>query len=314
MEFCTNIAIQETFNPDGPFEKMGERQQLDHVMPILRTFASLSTKDSFSNVFGQSESKIDFAKWVREKKIVLMKLPAITGGDAQVAKFIGAMVTPMLIGSLSRWGHDKQLSAYLVIDEFQNYATESFKDLLAQTRKYGLYAIAANQVPQDLPQDVLRGIQSNTQTKFCFRLDSQASRMMADFIASGYQYPTTADITAMDNYWAWANVKMGQEQSGPFVIKGLAPPLSDSYQMPAEWRQAGQNNLDRLKPQVIDSTRLSLSVPRDQAHRDRQNHVSNALAVLNKKIEERAMQGGYAGDQLRPGEEAWQSGDWDWNS
>ena len=314
MEFCTNLAIRETFDPEGPFEKMGERQQLDHVMPILRTFASLSTKDSFGNVFGQSESKIDFAKWVREKKIVMMKLPAIAGGDSAVAKFIGAMVTPMLIGSLPKWAHDKELSAYLVIDEFQNYATESFKDLLAQTRKYGLYAIAANQVPQDLPQDVLRGIQSNTQSKFCFRLDAQASRMIADFIASGSKYPTTDDIISMDNYWAWANVKMGQEQSGPFVIKGLAPPLSDGYKMPEDWRASGKANLEQLKPHVTESSRLSLSVPRDQAWQAREHHVRNAMAVLQKKIEDRALQGGYEGGSLRPEEETWQSGDWDWDT
>lgn len=314
MEFCTNLAIRAAFAPDGPFEAMGERQQLDHVMPILRTFDTLSTKDSFGNVFGQSESTIDFAKWVREKKIVLMKLPAITGGDSAVAKFIGAMVTPMLIGSLSKWAHDPELSAYLVIDEFQNYATESFKDLLAQTRKYGLYAIAANQVPQDLPQDVLRGIQSNTQSKFCFRLDAQASRMIADFIASGYKYPTTDDIISMDNWWAWANVKMGQEQSGPFVIKGLAPPLSGGYSMPDEWRAAGQHNCDQLMPQVTEASRLSLSQPRDAAWQARQHHVRNAMAVLQKKIDDRAMQGGYEGSHLRPEEEAWESGDWDWDS
>jgi len=314
MEFCTNLAIRETFDMEGPFEKMGERQQLDHVMPILRTFASLSTKDSFGNVFGQSESKIDFAKWVREKKIVLMKLPAIAGGDAAVAKFIGAMITPMLIGSLPKWAHDKELTAYLIIDEFQNYATESFKELLAQTRKYGLYAIAANQVPQDLPQDILRGIQSNTQSKFCFRLDAQASRMIADFIASGHKYPTTDDIISMDNWWAWANVKMGQEQSGPFVIKGLAPPLSPGYEMPDEWRQAGEANRNALMPQVTDTSRLSLSVPRDQAWNARQHHVRNAMAVLQKKIEDRALQGGYAGESLRPEEEAWESGEWDWST
>jgi len=315
MEFCTNLAICETFAEDGPYEKLGERQQLDHVMPILRTFASLSTKDSFGNVFGQSESKIDFAKWVRERKIVMMKLPAITGGDSAVAKFIGAMVTPMLIGSLPSWAHDKDLSAYLVIDEFQNYATESFKDLLAQTRKYGLYAIAANQVPQDLPQDVLRGIQSNTQTKFCFRLDAQASRMIADFIASGHKYPTTDDIISMDNWWAWANVKMGQAQSGPFVIKGLAPPLSPGYtQIPDENKAVGQKNLDTLLPQVLDNSRLSSSVPRDQAWKARQHHVAEAITVMMQKIQDRAAGGGYQGAGMRPEEEAWDSANWDWNA
>ena len=312
MEFCTNLAIRENFDENGPFEKMGERSQLDHVMPILRTFASLSTKDSFGNVFGQSESKIDFAKWVRERKVVMMKLPAITGGDAAVAKFIGAMVTPMLIGSLPSWGHDKDLSAYLIIDEFQNYATESFKDLLAQTRKYGLYAIAANQVPQDLPQDVLRGIQSNTGSKFCFRLDAQASRMIADFIAGGNKYPTTDDIIAMDSWWAWANVKMGmQEQSGPFVIKGLAPPLSPGYtQIPEDVKAQAEQTKNELLPEVMANSRLSSSVSRDSAWAAREHHVREALTVMLQKIRDRDAAGGYSGPVRRPEEEAHDSADW----
>jgi len=315
MAFCTNLAISETFGKDGPFEKLGERQQLDHVMPILRTFSSLSTKDSFGNVFGQSESKIDFAKWVRERKIVMMKLPAITGGDSAVAKFIGAMVTPMLIGSLPSWGHDKSLSAYLIIDEFQNYATESFKDLLAQTRKYGLYAIAANQVPQDLPQDVLRGIQSNTQTKFCFRLDAQASRMIADFIASGAKYPTTDDIISMDNWWAWANVSMGQTQSGPFVIKGLAPPLSPGYSyLTDEVKAAAEEKKEELLAQVLNNSRLASSVQRDIATKAREHHVREALTVMSQKITDRMNKGGWEGTGMRPEEEAWDSANWDWNA
>jgi hypothetical protein len=225
------------------------------------------------------------------------------------------MVTPMLIGSLPSWAHDKDLSAYLIIDEFQNYATESFKDLLAQTRKYGLYAIAANQVPQDLPQDVLRGIQSNTQSKFCFRLDAQASRMIADFIASGSKYPTTDDIISMDNYWAWANVKMGQAQSGPFVLKGLAPPLSPGYtQISDDVKAAAEIQKNELLAQVLTNSRLSTSVSRDEAWQARQHHVREALTVMLQKIRDRDAAGGYSGPVGRPEEEAWDSANWDWNA
>jgi len=315
MQFCTNIAIKAAFGPEGPFERLGERMQLDHVMPILRTFDSLSTKDSFGNVFGQSESKIDFAHWVRQRKIVLMKLPAITGGDAAVAKFIGAMVTPMMIGSLAKWAHDPDLAAFLVIDEFQNYATESFKDLLAQTRKYGLWAIAVNQVPQDLPADVLRGVQSNTQTKFAGRLDAQAVRMISDFIASGESYPRPDDIVKMDSYWFWANVKMnGGKNSGPFSMKGLAPPLDRNNPLFGDRYDEGKSNLDRLLPEVVNQSRLTLSVPRDQAWQARQTHVPQAMAVMERRMQEAASKGLYDNTGMSISEEAAQTANWDFNA
>jgi hypothetical protein len=313
IQFCTNLSIRSTFDPDGPFEKLGERQQLDHVMPVLRTFSSLAVKDSFGNIFGQSESKIDFAKWVREKKIVLMKLPAIAS-DASVATFIGAMVTPMLIGSLSKWGHNPNLAAYLIIDEFQNYATESYKSLLAQTRKHGLHGIAANQVPQDLPADVLRGVQSNTQTKISMRLDPRAVKEVADFIASGEAHPRTEDILALPNYWAWANHMMDDgTTSGPFVFKGLAPPYDeDAFDtshpawlpcMDEERYRAGKDQYDTLFPEVMNASQLASAAPRDIVWERRQKHIKEVRAVLEHKIQERLRTGGFEGSFSSKSEE-----------
>lgn len=304
MQFCTNLAIRETFDPDGPFEQLGSRAQLDHVLPVLRTFSQLATKDSFGNIFGQSESKIDFAQWVRTNKIVLMKLPAIAS-DVAVSTFIGAMVTPMLIGSLSQWKDDPNLSAYLIIDEFQNYATESFKALLAQTRKHGLHGIAINQVPQDLPPDVLRGVQSNTQTKFTMRLDPVAVREIAHFIASGEDHPRTDDILALPNYWGWVNHMLDNgEASGPYVFRGLAPPLArDANGEPiypyhpngAKDIEEAEKRVEELLPQVLANSRLASAQPRDKVWEQRQSHLKEVRQVLEHKIHERAREGGYDG-------------------
>lgn len=304
MQFCSNLAIRQTFDPQGPFETLGQRQQMDHVMPVLRTFGQLATKDSFSNIFGQSQSKMDFAKMVRDRKIMMMKLPAIAAGDATVATFIGAMVTPMLIGSLAKWKDDPTLSCYLIIDEFQNYATESFHQLLAQTRKWGLHAIAANQVPQDLPSDVLRGVQSNTQTKISMRLDPRAVKEVADFIASGQAYPRTDDILALPNYWGWVNhMKEDGTTSGPFVFRGLAPALDPKNRLFKDRYEEGKANYDRLLPQVTTSSRLQTAVPRDEAAKARQTHLQNVRVVLERKVKEMMSQGAFDGPSRSVNEE-----------
>lgn len=221
MQFCTNLSVRSTFDPDGAFEKLGERQQLDHVMPVLHMFSSLASNETFSNVFGQSENKIDLASMVRDNKIVLIKLPP----DMRFASFIGAIIIPMLMSSLSKWGHNPDLSTYLIIDEFQVYATESYISLLASARKQGLYGIAANQVPQDLSPRLLRAVQSNMLNKISMRLDPQAVKEIANFIAGGRARPQAEDILALPNYWGWGNVVMDNEtSSGPFLFRGLAPP------------------------------------------------------------------------------------------
>lgn len=310
MSFVTNQAIRENFwGPDSPFERLKPADQLTHVMPVLRTFSTLGTKDSFSNIFGQSESKLDFARWVREKKIVMMKLPAIANSDSQVATFIGAMVTPMLIGSLSKWANDPSLSAYLIIDEFQNYATESYKRLLAETRKYGLHAISANQVPSDLPPEVLRGVQSNTGSKISMRLDAQAVKMISDFIAADQSFPTTKDIVSLNPWWGWANVMMSKSvTSGPFVFRGLAPMLDEKNPLTGHAYQEGRSNIDRLLPQVLNASRLATAQPRDQVFEQRRRHIQAATQVMERKVQDRARAGGYDGPVRTAAEEALDSG------
>lgn len=304
VQFSQNLTVRSNFlPPNGIYEQLGERAQMDHVMPVLRAFDSLSTKDSFGNIFGQSENTIDFARWVREQKLVLMKLPAIAS-DSSVATFIGAMATPMLIGSLSSWGHEEHLSAYLIIDEFQNYATDSFEALLAQTRKHGLYGIAINQIPQALPPVVLRGVQSNTQSKISMRLDPQAVKAVSDFIASGEAYPRTDDIVGLDNFWGWANLSYGSTKSGPFLFKGLAPPLDDDGKGNPVYAfhkngmadvEAGRANIARLLPQVQTASRLATAKNRDKVWEKRQTHLRDVRAVLERKIKEKTRRGGFDG-------------------
>jgi hypothetical protein len=251
LQFCTNLSVRKTFEPDGYFEKLGEHQQLDHVMPVLRTFSALSVKDSFSNIFGQSESKIDLVQWIRDQKIVMIKFPFISSKDFSIT-YAGNMITPLLLNSLSEWGSNSDLSTYLLIDEFQNFASKSYKVLLSEGRKFGLYGISASQVLSDLPNDVRKGMYSNVGSQISM---TSYDKDIAERIAAGRSYPQPDDISSLEIFSGWANIMLkAGKSSGPFKFRSLAPPL--------KWAQeSGQekNNFEAASTTILPDTTYSQS-------------------------------------------------------
>lgn len=267
MQFCTNPGVLSTFGVEGTFEMLGQRQQLDHVMPILRSFVALSTKESFANVFGQSVSEIQFERWVREGKIVLIKLSMTLGSEASVSASIGSMLTPMFLASAYKWALEPDLRAILAVDEFQEFASESFKTIMAQGRKYGIGTIIANQIPADLPEHVLRGAQSNVQTKFKGLLNEDGDSISRS-ILRGRTQPTTESMRDLRPHEFWANVCLeGLKPSGPMKIRALAP-------------------LHQQKPEVapVEQPFEQLGSDAGEVLNHRTEHVRQAVMVMEAKV------------------------------
>lgn len=223
VKSCTNQAVQATFGEEGNFEKLGERQQLDHVLPILRTFSALSVKNSFANIFGQSENNINISEFVKQGRIVLIKLPAF-GVDSATHNFIGSMMIPLVLNALSTNNSKEKRTSYLIFDEFQNYSTDLFADLLADSRKFGLYSIVANQFLEQLSPKVMQGVMINTQTKFVGRLDPKSSAEVMRFVAGNNRDIVPEQAAALNNNEYWGNyLKEDMSSSGPFKFNNLIP-------------------------------------------------------------------------------------------
>lgn len=109
-------------------------------MPILNKVGQLLSIDILKNIFASPENKLDFRKVMDEGKILLVKLPK---GKLQeeIMGFLGAMfVTKMFQSAMGRQSVSKseRRPFFLYVDEFQNFATETFNEILSEARKYGL--------------------------------------------------------------------------------------------------------------------------------------------------------------------------------
>src|SRR3989344_1704512 len=129
------------------FAKYSERFMTEAGAAIQNKVGQFISNPLIRNIIGQRTSSFDMRKIMDGKKIIIMNLSKGKIGEEN-SRLIGAMlITKMYLAAMSRvtMPESERANFYLYVDEFQNFATESFKDILAEARKYRLNLIVAHQ-------------------------------------------------------------------------------------------------------------------------------------------------------------------------
>ena len=152
------------------------------IMPILNKVGQLLSIDMVKNIFVSSENKLNLREVMDTKKILLIKLPKWRLQE-EIMGFLGAMlVTKIYQTAMGRTGTDKNTRTpfFLYIDEFQNFATETFSEILSEARKYGLGLIVAHQFLRQIPESLGHALFGNVGTLVSFRISAEDARSMAN--------------------------------------------------------------------------------------------------------------------------------------
>jgi type IV secretory pathway TraG/TraD family ATPase VirD4 len=151
------------------------------IMPILNKVGQLLSIDMVKNIFVSSENKLNLRDIMDTEKILLIKLPK---GRLQeeIMGFLGAMlVTKIYQTAMGRTGSDKntRIPFFLYIDEFQNFATDTFSEILSEARKYGLGLTVAHQFLRQIPDHISHALFGNIGTLVSFRLSAEDAKVMS---------------------------------------------------------------------------------------------------------------------------------------
>lgn len=138
------------------FAGWSQQFNTEAIMPILNKVGQLLSIDIIKNIFASPESKLDLRSVMDTKKILLIKLPK-GKLQSEVMGFLGAMfVTKIFQTAMGRANLEKKdrIPFFLYIDEFQNFATKTFNEILSEARKYGLSLAVAHQFISQIPKDI----------------------------------------------------------------------------------------------------------------------------------------------------------------
>ena len=129
------------------YASMGDREKEEIIPYLTAKFVSFTTNSLIRNIIWQTKSVINFRKCMDEGKILLVNLSKGKIGELN-AQLLGMIfVSQINNGAMSRADipEDQRRDFFLYVDEFQNFVTNTFADILSEARKYHLALIMAHQ-------------------------------------------------------------------------------------------------------------------------------------------------------------------------
>lgn len=205
------------------FAGWSQQFNTEAIMPILNKVGQLLSVDILKNIFSSTENKLDFRAMMDEGKILLIKLPK---GKLQeeIMWFLWAMfVTKIFQAAMSRQSiaKDKRVPYFLYVDEFQNFATETFNEILSEARKYGLWLLLAHQYIKQIPAGISDSLFWNVGTLVSFRISSEDALFMKNQFEP---FLDAYDLANLSQREAYCKMLVEWQAKDPFSIRTLYIP------------------------------------------------------------------------------------------
>ncbi|MEK7502283.1 MAG: DUF87 domain-containing protein [Patescibacteria group bacterium] len=184
---------------------------------IVSKFGRFVTNKMIRNIIGQSFSSFDFRQVMDEGKILLINLSKGKIGEEN-SNFLGLILVPkILVAAMSRQDMpiDQRRDFFLYVDEFQNFATPDFAQILSEARKYRLNLIVANQFIGQMEEEVKNAIFGNVGSVLAFRVGVTD----ANYLQHEFQ-PTfsEADLINVERFNTYVKTIVRGEPVTPFSM------------------------------------------------------------------------------------------------
>lgn len=225
IEHITDPSVRSFWVDE--FAKYGPKYMQEAGASIQNKIGQFISNPLIRNIIGQPKSTFDIREMMDNKKILIMNLSKGLVGEAN-ANLLGAMlITKIYLAAMSRADkREAELAElpnfYLFVDEFQNFANESFADILSEARKYKLNLTVAHQYIEQMTEEVRAAVFGNVGTMITFRVGA----FDAEFLEKEYgPYFTAQDLVSLGFSQIYLKLMIDGVSSRPFSATTL-PPLA----------------------------------------------------------------------------------------
>lgn len=217
------------------FASYADKFASEAVSPIQNKVGQFLSSSLMRNIIGQVKSAINIREIMDDGKILIMNLSKGRVGEDNSALLGAMMITKIQLAAMSRVDipEKDRKDFYLYIDEFQNFSTDSFANILSEARKYRLSLILAHQYIEQLSEKVKPAVFGNVGTMVAFRVGATDAEELAKEFAPVF---TEEDLVNLPKYEMYLKLMIDGVASAPFSAQGL-PPLTDEEKT---------NNVDKV--------------------------------------------------------------------
>jgi hypothetical protein len=184
------------------FAGWSEKFDAEAITPLLNKVGQLVSTNMIRNIIGQPKSKFDIREIMDGKKILLMKVSKGLLGEEN-SQLLGSMIiTKIYQAAMQRAGveEEKRQDFYFYVDEFQNFATDTFAEILSEARKYHLALTLAHQHMGQLIEKVRKNVFGNVGSIVGFRVGSNDAAHLANEFTPVFSERDIINLAMRDFY------------------------------------------------------------------------------------------------------------------
>jgi CxxC-x17-CxxC domain-containing protein len=204
------------------YARYTQRYEVEATAAIQNKVGQFISAAIIRNIIGQVSSKIDMREVMDNKKILIAPLSKGRIGEDNSMLLGSLLITKLQLAAMSRVDipEEQRQDFFLYVDEFQNFATESFANILSEARKYRLDLTLGHQYITQLSEEVRDAVFGNIGTLVCFRIGAEDAEFlerefMPEFVAN--------DLVNLSKYNIYLRLMIDGLAGRPFSAETLPP-------------------------------------------------------------------------------------------
>lgn len=244
------------------FASWNDKFAAEAVAPVLNKVGAFTANPTVRNIIGQPKSSFNIRHIMDERKILIVNLSRGLIGEDNAALLGALMVTKIQMAAMGRADipQEERVPFYLYVDEFQNFATDSFATILSEARKYALNLTVANQYIAQMMQSVKDAVFGNVGSIVTFRTSADDAKTMMKYFEPQF---TDFDMVHMHNRHFAISMTIEGEKVQAFSATTLSLP------------ELGDN----LSREIIESSRTKFASQRDEIDEYMNNRYGKPKSV-----------------------------------
>ena len=268
LKYVTDQTVLDFWTKEYPAsQKSNESGEV--VSWVISKFGPFISNDSMRNILGQTRSGFNLRDIMDNKKILLVNLSKGKMGELN-SKLLGIIfVMKFQAAAMGRADtpESERQDFSLYVDEFQNFATESFESILSEARKYRLNLILGNQFMTQLTDKIREAIIGNVGTVISGRIGITDAEILVKKFSPTFD---AEDLTKMPNYQSVSSVMINNVPSAPFSMSFVSPMGETNSQLRDALKRLSAAKFGKPRTQVEKEifTRLGAAAAEKQAKAD----------------------------------------------
>ncbi|MDP3900834.1 MAG: type IV secretion system DNA-binding domain-containing protein [bacterium] len=204
------------------YARYTERYEVEATAAIQNKVGQFVSNPLIRNIVGQTRSAINMREIMDGEKVLIANISKGRVGEDN-SRLLGALlITKLQLAAMSRVDIPEQerKDFFLYIDEFQNFASESFVNILSEARKYRLDLILGHQYIAQLDETVRDAVFGNVGTMVAFRVGAEDAEWLEREFSPEF---TAQDLVNLGKYNVYLKLMIDGLAGAPFSAETLLP-------------------------------------------------------------------------------------------